>query len=62
MENENARKEKRENIWKRNFFAEMKKREEGKGGSFASGWSIRIIICKRTVYLDNHLQEAGPTR
>ena len=29
--------------------------------SFARGWSIRMIICKRPPHPDNHLQEACPS-
>ena len=66
--------EKEENIWRRKicfFFAEEKNNREGKGGSFARGRSIQMIICKRLVdpydhlqepvHLDDHLQEAGPS-
>ena len=35
---------------------------KGKGGSFAKGRSIRMIICKRPAYLDDHLQEASPPK
>ena len=62
LEKENARKEKEANIWKMILFVEMNKGEEEKGGSFASGWSIQIITCKRTVYPDNHLQVASLSR
>ena len=53
------------------YFAEEKNNGGGKGGTFAKGWSIRIIICKRladpdiickrTVDLNDHLQGAGPS-
>ena len=36
------------------FFAEEK--NNGKGGSFARGWSMQIIIFKRSVLLDDYLQ------
>ena len=41
------------------FFTEEKNNREGKGGSFARGWSIQMIICKRPVHPNDHLQEAG---
>ena len=47
-----------ENIWRRNicfFFAEEK--NKGEGGSFVRGWSIWMIICKRLVRSEDHLQE-----
>ena len=31
------------------------------GWLFARGWSIRMIICKRPVHSDDHLQKAGPS-
>ena len=31
------------------------------GWSFARGWSLRIIICKRSAPPNDHLQEAGPS-
>ena len=43
------------------FFAEGKNDGEGKGGSFARGQSIWMIICKVLVNLDDHFQEAGPS-
>ena len=43
------------------FFAEENNNGEGKGGSFARGRSIRMIICKRPVNPDGHLQEACPS-
>ena len=41
------------------FFSEEKNNREGKGRSVARGRSIRMIICKRPVHPDDHLQEAG---
>ena len=35
---------------------------DSSGWSFARGWSIWMIICKRQVHPDDHLQEAGPFR
>ena len=40
-------------------FVEEKNNREGKGGSVARGRSIQMIICKRLVNPDDHLQEAG---
>ena len=37
------------------FFAEENNNGEGKGGSFARGQSIQMIICKGPVYPDDHL-------
>ena len=37
------------------FFAEEK--NKGEGGSFVRGWSIWMIICKRLVRSEDHLQE-----
>ena len=36
------------------FFAEEK--NNGKGGSFTRGWSMQMIIFKRSVLLDDYLQ------
>ena len=44
--------EKKENV----FFAEEKNNGEGKGGSFARSWSIRIFISKRPVDPDDHFK------
>ena len=44
------------------FFAEEKSNGEEKGGSFARGWSIQMIVCKRPFHPDDHLQKAGPSR
>ena len=41
------------------FFAG--KKNSGKGGSFARGWSMQMIIFKRSVLLDDCLQEASPS-
>jgi len=55
--------EKEENIWRTKicFFAKEKNNGEGKGGSFARGQSIQMIICKRPVDRDDHLQEVVPS-
>ena len=41
------------------FFAEEK--NNGKGESFTRGWSMQMIIFKRSVLLDDYLQEARPS-
>ena len=41
------------------LFAEEKNNGEGKGGSFARGQSTWVIICKRLVHPDDHLQKAS---
>ena len=43
------------------IFVEEKNNGEGKGGSFARGGSSQMIICKRPVDPEDHLQEAGPS-
>ena len=41
------------------FFVERKNNVEGKGGSFARGRSIPMIICNGQVDPEDYLQEAG---
>ena len=56
--------EKEGNIWRGKicFFAVEMNNREGKEGSFARCWSIKMIICNSLFNPDNHLQKASPSR
>ena len=45
------------------FFAEVKKKRQGKGGRIiCKRWSIQMILCKTQVHPDDRLQEDSPCK
>ena len=45
------------------FFAEVKKKRQGKGGRIiCKRWSIQMILCKTQVHPDDRLQEDCPCK